>query len=173
MEAKDLYRKIMTIISLGIIGIKYLERRKKMTKNKYLFTSESVSEGHPDKVCDRISDMVVDSYLSKDPVSRVACETLTTNPKYCSEKCSQQASIKYTKEERLAVKNDIWWRYQMKKRQQMPPWADLDKIKEIYLNCPKGYEVDHIHPISKGGLHVDYNLQYLTISENRSKNNKI
>ena len=49
--------------------------------NKYLFTSESVSEGHPDKVCDRISDMVVDSYLSKDPVSRVACETLTTTNK--------------------------------------------------------------------------------------------
>ena len=44
----------------------------------FLFTSESVSEGHPDKVCDRISDMVVDSYLSKDPFSRVACETLTT-----------------------------------------------------------------------------------------------
>ncbi len=51
-------------------------------KNKnYLFTSESVSEGHPDKVCDRISDMVVDSYLSKDPVARVACETLTTTNK--------------------------------------------------------------------------------------------
>ena len=49
-----------------------------MKNNNYLFTSESVSEGHPDKVCDRISDMVVDSYLSKDPVSRVACETLTT-----------------------------------------------------------------------------------------------
>ena len=52
-----------------------------MEKNKFLFTSESVSEGHPDKVCDRISDMVVDSYLSKDPVSRVACETLTTTNK--------------------------------------------------------------------------------------------
>ena len=52
-----------------------------MKNNKYLFTSESVSEGHPDKVCDRISDMVVDSYLSKDPVSRVACETLTTTNK--------------------------------------------------------------------------------------------
>ena len=52
-----------------------------MLKNKYLFTSESVSEGHPDKVCDRISDMVVDSYLSKDSVSRVACETLTTTNK--------------------------------------------------------------------------------------------
>ena len=52
-----------------------------MVKSKYLFTSESVSEGHPDKVCDRISDMVVDSYLAKDPVSRVACETLTTTNK--------------------------------------------------------------------------------------------
>ncbi len=52
-----------------------------MTKQNYLFTSESVSEGHPDKVCDRISDMVVDSYLSRDPFSRVACETLTTTNK--------------------------------------------------------------------------------------------
>ncbi len=50
-------------------------------KRSYLFTSESVSEGHPDKVCDRISDMVVDSYLSQDPNSRVACETLTTTNK--------------------------------------------------------------------------------------------
>ena len=48
---------------------------------KFLFTSESVSEGHPDKVSDRISDMVVDSYLSHDPYSRVACETLTTTNK--------------------------------------------------------------------------------------------
>ncbi len=50
-------------------------------KRPYFFTSESVSEGHPDKVCDRISDMVVDSYLTKDPLSRVACETLTTTNK--------------------------------------------------------------------------------------------
>ena len=47
----------------------------------FLFTSESVSEGHPDKVSDRISDMVVDTYLSADPYSRVACETLTTTNK--------------------------------------------------------------------------------------------
>ena len=52
-----------------------------MENNKFFFTSESVSEGHPDKVCDRISDMVVDTYLSKNPVSRVACETLTTTNK--------------------------------------------------------------------------------------------
>ena len=52
-----------------------------MTNNKYFFTSESVSEGHPDKVCDRISDMVVDAYLSKEPYARVACETLATTNK--------------------------------------------------------------------------------------------
>jgi len=50
-------------------------------KRSYLFTSESVSEGHPDKVCDRVSDMVVDAYLSADPLSRVACETLATTNK--------------------------------------------------------------------------------------------
>jgi S-adenosylmethionine synthetase len=44
----------------------------------YLFTSESVSEGHPDKVCDRVSDAVVDTFLAADPLARVACETLTT-----------------------------------------------------------------------------------------------
>ena len=50
-------------------------------KKDYLFTSESVSEGHPDKVCDRISDMVVDTYLTAEPQARVACETLTTTNK--------------------------------------------------------------------------------------------
>jgi S-adenosylmethionine synthetase len=47
-------------------------------RNSYLFTSESVSEGHPDKVSDQISDAIVDLMLSKDPQSRVACETMTT-----------------------------------------------------------------------------------------------
>jgi len=47
-------------------------------RGNYLFTSESVSEGHPDKVSDRVSDAVVDLYLKNDPESRVACETLTT-----------------------------------------------------------------------------------------------
>jgi len=47
-------------------------------RSSFLFTSESVSEGHPDKVADRISDTVVDAFLSKDPEARVACETLVT-----------------------------------------------------------------------------------------------
>ncbi len=47
-------------------------------RSSYLFTSESVSEGHPDKVSDQISDAIVDLFLSKDPEARIACETLTT-----------------------------------------------------------------------------------------------
>ncbi len=46
--------------------------------NKYLFTSESVTEGHPDKVCDKISDAVLDGILAEDKNARVACETFAT-----------------------------------------------------------------------------------------------
>ena len=51
-----------------------------MSKNStnFIFTSESVSEGHPDKICDQISDLVVDLYMKADKNSRVACETLAT-----------------------------------------------------------------------------------------------
>ncbi|NNF93102.1 MAG: methionine adenosyltransferase, partial [Altererythrobacter sp.] len=47
-------------------------------RSEFLFTSESVSEGHPDKVSDQISDAIVDLMLAKDPEARVACETMTT-----------------------------------------------------------------------------------------------
>lgn len=48
--------------------------------NKHLFTSESVTEGHPDKICDQISDAILDKVMEKDSNSRVACETaITTN----------------------------------------------------------------------------------------------
>ena len=49
-----------------------------MPRQNYIFTSESVSEGHPDKVCDRISDAVLDAFLSEEPEARVACETFAT-----------------------------------------------------------------------------------------------
>lgn len=54
-----------------------------MTLKDFIFTSESVSEGHPDKVCDQISDAVLDAFLKKDPRSRVACETLVTTDFVC------------------------------------------------------------------------------------------
>ena len=49
-----------------------------MSLNNFIFTSESVSEGHPDKICDQVSDAILDAYLAQDPKSRVACETLVT-----------------------------------------------------------------------------------------------
>jgi S-adenosylmethionine synthetase len=55
-----------------------LSQETNVRRGSYLFTSESVSEGHPDKVADRISDTVVDAFLSQDPVARVACETMVT-----------------------------------------------------------------------------------------------
>src|SRR3954452_24118317 len=56
-------------------------RTTDVRRSSYLFTSESVSEGHPDKVCDRISDTIVDAYLGAEPEARVACETLATTNK--------------------------------------------------------------------------------------------
>ncbi len=50
-----------------------------MSRQNYLFTSESVSEGHPDKVCDRISDAVLDAFLAEEPMARVGCETFATS----------------------------------------------------------------------------------------------
>lgn len=66
-------------------------------------------------------------------------------------------------------------RYRARKDQRTPKWADLEKIKQIYINCPKGMAVDHIVPLRGeivSGLHVHNNLQYLPIEENCKKRNK-
>src|SRR5207245_4351159 len=56
----------------------FVRKEPAVSAERYLFTSESVSMGHPDKVADQISDSVLDFCLSHDPMSRVACETLVT-----------------------------------------------------------------------------------------------
>ncbi|MEM8914858.1 MAG: methionine adenosyltransferase [Pseudomonadota bacterium] len=74
-----------------------------MTLQNYLFTSESVSEGHPDKICDRISDAIVDAYLGADPEARVAAETLcTTNLMVIAGEVRGPASIGKDQIEELA-----------------------------------------------------------------------
>ena len=80
---------------------------------------------------------------------------------------------KRTKAQIRARLNEGWQRYQCRKRAQTPDNVDINKLQEIYRNCPPGHEVDHIIPISKGGLHTPENLQYLTISQNRSKGAKL
>lgn len=104
------------------------------------------------------------------------CGAEHTRIKYCSDDCNPHR-LNLTEEEKYfytrARKNESWARYMAKKKNQTPDNANIPAIQEFYLNCPKGYEVDHIIPISKGGLHTLENLQYLTVSENRRKSNKI
>lgn len=72
-----------------------------------------------------------------------------------------------------ATVNEANARYRARMKHQVVEGEDLAPIKEFYKNCPIGYEVDHIIPLSKGGLHTLSNLQYLTVTENRKKSNKI
>ncbi len=105
------------------------------------------------------------------------CGIITENTKYCSQFCKKSSPAplrKYkSKEEQIharrMMQREAYARYAAKKKYQTPVDEDLSAIKLFYQNCPDGYEVDHIMPISKGGPHSLANLQYLTISENRKK----
>lgn len=92
-----------------------------------------------------------------------------SNPEY-----NKKYSQKWRKENKLH-KRQQRAKERSDKFKATPKWANLDKIKEFYLNCPEGYQVDHIIPL-KGrnvcGLHVENNLQYLTKIENLQKGNK-
>lgn len=93
--------------------------------------------------------------------------------KFCSHKCSSNHRYlgEYHKRKML---NDVAARRRANMRSASVELTEEEKkcITDMYLNCPKGYEVDHIIPISKGGKHHPDNLQYLTVTENRKKYNK-
>ena len=100
-----------------------------MPRSSYLFTSESVSEGHPDKVCDRISDSIVDLYLDADPLSRVAVETLTTTNRIVlagEVRCSQFISHEKIEETAREAVRKIGY------EQNGFHWKDLDV--QIYIH---------------------------------------
>ncbi len=63
---------------MGLFFMEKFEKRKDDMEEKRLFTSESVTEGHPDKICDQIADAILDAMIAKDPMSRVACEVCCT-----------------------------------------------------------------------------------------------
>jgi len=98
-------------------------------------------------------------------------QTRTNQQKYCSRACSSSVRIK-TKEEVASANAARQSNYRAKKLRQFAPDADVKKIREIYKNRPAGYEVDHIKPLSKGGLHHEDNLQYLPTLVNRKKGNR-
>lgn len=116
-----------------------------------------------------------------NPKSKCACcgeETGSSKSKYCSYTCFGKSNRKYkTVEEAQQVRKirlrEVAANYRAKLNAQTPPDVDREAIRDFYANCPIGYEVDHIIPISKGGLHTLENLEYLTITENRRKGNKI
>ncbi|MGB0661996.1 MAG: methionine adenosyltransferase [Mangrovicoccus sp.] len=93
-----------------------------MSRQNYIFTSESVSEGHPDKLCDRISDAVLDALIAEEPEARVACETFATT-------------------DRVVIGGEIGLSDQSKLKDYM------GKIEEIARDCIKdiGYEQDKFH----------------------------
>lgn len=88
-----------------------------MNRQSYTFTSESVSEGHPDKVCDRISDAVLDAFLAEEPEARVACETLATT-------------------DRVVIAGEV-----------RGPGSVLERVEDIARACVKdiGYEQKGFH----------------------------
>src|SRR6185369_9253223 len=77
-----------------------------MALKDFLFTSESVSEGHPDKLCDQISDAVLDAMLAQDPNSRVACEVMATSHLVIiSGEITSQAHVDVIKTAKNVIKN--------------------------------------------------------------------
>ena len=93
-----------------------------MSRQNYIFTSESVSEGHPDKVCDRISDAILDAFLAEEPTARVACETFATSGM-------------------VVVGGEVGLSDQEKLKNYM------GRINQIARDCIKdiGYEQEHFH----------------------------
>ena len=81
------------------------QRRKEEIMEKYLFTSESVTEGHPDKICDNISDGILDAIMAQDPMSRVACETsITTDFVLIMGEITTNAKVDYEKIARETIR---------------------------------------------------------------------
>lgn len=105
------------------------------------------------------------------------------DPLFINPKCNRDGNyIKRARAKTTQWKKDNWLTYKAylasrkaRVKQATPIWADLDAIRDMYYNCPKGFHVDHIIPLNGynvSGLHILENLQYLSKQENLKKSNK-
>jgi hypothetical protein len=169
-------------------GLAYAEKRKKLYEANPYYCKECgkmlPQSKKNNKFCNSSCSATFNNSVKPKRIAKIhSCPQCGTNvksseSKYCSITCYDIHRRKYkTEEERLKATRkkvrEVSANYRASVRNQTPPDADRKAIKEFYDNCPIGYEVDHITPISKGGLHTLSNLQYLTIIENRRKSNKI
>ena len=140
--------------------------------SEYVFTSESVTEGHPDKICDQISDAILDALLSQDPDSRVACETVV-NTGLCllTGEITSKAKVDYIKIARKVI-NDIiemidiggpsLLRASGKNFRYIAPIMDIKDYKKLIGNLKKNNGVTDLsfrkkmaHKIYKGTSNYD------------------
>jgi len=156
-------------------------RKPKVPDRKCLQCSADIFK--PNKFCNSSCAATFNNKLHPKKLAKMhkcpycGTETKTNHGKYCSNICYQKHRPKYTLEEAAIIRKqrnrEVSANYRARVRNQTPINTDRKAIQEFYNNCPTGYEVDHIIPISKGGLHDLSNLQYLTIQENRKKSNKV
>jgi len=123
-------------------------KRAKGGERTFLFSSESVNEGHPDKICDQVSDAVLDTCLTEDPMSKVACETATKdNMVMVAGEITTQAKIDYDKVVRAVVKNIGFDSYE----------DDLSSVDSKGLSdetCEVLVRINKQSPDIAGGVHV-------------------
>ena len=104
------------------------------------------------------------------------CGKRTSNFKFCSVECRSKSRVKSDEHKREVARRSSrrnFRNYCARMQGATPADADMVIIRKIYANCPEGYEVDHIVPIVRGGLHHQDNLQYLPDAANRKKGNKL
>jgi predicted nucleic acid-binding Zn ribbon protein len=188
MKLKVTQKRIDANKRNGVLGaIAYQEKRKALYEANPSFCTQCSVTLPQDKknykFCSRSCAATFNNTATPKRTATIyncahCSKEFTGNGKYCSTPCYDFDRRKYkTKEELVEATRkkvrEVSANYRASVRNQTPPDADRKAIREFYDRCPDGHEVDHIIPISKGGLHTLSNLQYLTIQENRRKSNKI
>merc|ERR1711935_344686 len=125
-----------------------MSAKKQNTARSFLFSSESVNEGHPDKVCDQVSDAVLDACLTADPFSKVACETaVKDNMVMVLGEITTKANLDYNKIERAAVKNIGFDSF-------VNDFASVDSKGLSCDTCEVLVRINKQSPDIAGGVHV-------------------